>query len=152
VLLCLRVAQHRVIVRIDEQIDVVGIAVLEQAAFQRLIIPLLIVLSFELGSSLAQVVVTAAQQNDRIGVDVLLELGGVLFGELFGVLRLLLVFIGNLISFLIDLLLLWLGLLRGDEEDLEGCRVANGVTIEDVASILAVVLAQPPAESLAHHL
>ena len=56
------------------------------------------------------------------------------------------------LSILVVLWLFW-GRRRGlHDEHFEGSVVAHWVAIEDIASILAVILAQSPAECLAHEL
>ena len=61
-------------------------------------------------------------------------------------------FLFDLFTILIYFLGLWRRLLWRDVKDLIASRVANRIAVENIASILAIVLAQPPAESLAHHL
>ena len=82
----------------------------------------------------------------------LLEFRSILFGELLRVLCLSLIFIRNLFAVFVELFLLGRGLLRCDKEDLERCLVTSGVAIEDVASVLAVVLTETPPECFTHHL
>ena len=69
------VAKMGVVVRSNEQTHVVGLMVLQKAALQRSVIPLDVVLSAQLGGALPQIVVAAAEQDDRVRVDVLLEFG-----------------------------------------------------------------------------
>ena len=49
--------------------------VLQKAALQRSVIPLDVVLSAQLGGALPQIIIAAAEQDDRVRVDVLLEFG-----------------------------------------------------------------------------
>jgi len=79
-----------------------------------------------------------------------LEFGGVLLGKLLGVHLLARILFFDFIAFLIDFFLFGLGLLRSDVKDFKRSAVANRVPVEDVTSVLAIILTQSPSESLAH--
>ena len=146
----LRVAQHGVIISCLEQRHVVVLTVALESALKVLGVPLFVVLLLQFCGSLADKCIWSAEQNHRVRVDVSLELGGVLLGELFGILF---AFFGRLVNFvaiLVLLLRLWLRLLRSDEEDLKRGGVAHWVSVKDVTSVLAIVLAESPAEGIAH--
>jgi len=83
---------------------------------------------------------------------VLLELWCVLLGLLLGVFCILLFLLNDLVVFIVIFFRLWLGLLWCNEENIKSRLVAHGVAIEDIASVLAVILAESPPESLAKHL
>ena len=151
-LLCLWMAEHWVVVCTLEQGNIVSLTVGLESSLQVLRVPLLVVFSRELFGSFPQVVIIASEQDHGVWVDVALELGGVALSQLLWVDFLLLVLLLNWIAFVIDFLLFGCRLLRRDEEDFNGSLVADGVAIEDVASVLAVILAESPSESLAHHL
>jgi len=153
VLFGLGVPQHGIVVCLLEQLQVVVDAVLLQASFQVLRVPLLVFSGRKALNSLADVVVLAAQENIGVRVDVLLELGRVLLRKLLRVtLFLFALLVGHLIAFFVELL--WLGcrLLRRDEKHFERGRIAHGVAVEDVAPVLTVVLTESPSEGLAQHL
>lgn len=122
--------------------------ILQKAALQRSVIPLRVVLGAQLGGALPQIVITAAEQDDRVRVDVLLEFGLL---DLFGFTGVFF-FIHDKLTILV-VLFLFLGWRRGlHEEHFECSVVAHWVAIKDIASVLAVILTQSPAECLAHEL
>ena len=143
------VSKVRVVVCCNEQTDIISLVVLQEAALQRSVIPLRVVLSAQLGSALPQIVIAAAEQDDRVRVDVLLEFG--LLG-LFGIAGVFFLFFGDKLAVLV-VLFRFLRRRRGlHEEHFESSVVAHWVAIKDIASVLAVILAQSPAECLAHEL
>lgn len=81
----------------------------------------------------------------------LLELWCVLLGLLLGVFCILLFLLNDLVVFIVIFFRLWLGLRWCNEENIKSRLVAHGVAIEDIASVLAVILAESPPESLAKH-
>ena len=81
-----------------------------------------------------------------------MELWCVLLGELFGVDVRLRVFLFDLVALLVNLLRLWRRLLRRDVEHFECRLVANRVAIENITTVLAVVLTESPPDGLTHHL
>ena len=80
-----------------------------------------------------------------------LEFGGVLLCQLFSIFLTLLGRLIDIVAILVLQLWLFLRLLRGDEKDLEGRAVAHRVSIKNVTSVLAIVLAEAPAEGIAHN-
>jgi len=146
-----RVAKIRVIVGLLEQVHIVGRVILTQTTLQILWIPLLVVRFVELSSALLEELITATEQNHRVWVDVLLEFGRVLFLLLFSLVRITR-FGRNLVAFLVKYFLLGLRRIRSDNEDLERRLEADRVAIQDVASVLAIILAQAPSEGLTEHL
>lgn len=145
--LCLRVAQHWVVIGNFEQVHVIGLVVRCDAAFKVVAIPLRVILRFEIGSTLPQELVFTAQQDHRVWVDVRLELGGILLGKFLWVHILgRFILIGDLVSIFIHFLRFRRRFLGSNEENFIACSVANGIAIEDVASVLTIVFAQSPAE------
>lgn len=144
--------KHRVVVRRLEEAHVVALIVELDATGQILCIPLQVVLFLKVCGTFHQEIVRATEQDHRVGIDVRLELGGILLGKFFRVDFLAaFLLVWNLVPVLIDLLGLRSGLFRRYEEDFFACCVANRIAVKNVTSILAIVLAQSPAESLTHH-
>ena len=149
-LLGLGVPEHWISVCLDEKAHiVVGIVSLE-ATLERLRIPLNVVLGLQSDCALAKVVVLASEHNHRVWVDILLEFGLQPFGKKLRIFFFILFF--NLFSFIIKFLFFWRRRRRCDEENIESGLVALRIAVEDVATILAIVLLEPPPESFAHHL
>lgn len=78
-----RVTEVWVIVRLLEQADIVGLMVHTKAPLKILWVPLGVVIIAHITSPLSEEVVRATEKDDRVRVDVLLELGSILLGELF---------------------------------------------------------------------
>jgi len=81
-----------------------------------------------------------------------LELAGILLCQLFGIHISFRIWLLNLVAFFVNSFRPWLRRWRSDVEHFRASDVANRVAIEDVASVLAIILAQSPSDSLAHHL
>ena len=109
----------RVIVCLLEQANIVGQMVHTQTSLKILGVPLNVFILTHVMSSLLKEIVRAAEKNDGIWVDVLLELGGILFGKLFWCQLFTFLSVLNFITF--SVFLLWFGLrfLRRDIEHFE---------------------------------
>ena len=79
-----------------------------------------------------------------------LELGGILLSLLLGIF-LLLFFFFNRFAFFVEFLLFGRRGLRCNKEHLQSRLVANWIAIENVTSVLTVILTESPAESFTHH-
>ena len=148
--LCLRVTKHGIVVCDIEQTYGVLFVVNSKAALQVLLIPLLVILGFQLASPSPQEIIGATKHNDRVGVDVFLELGGVFLGQFFSFFRINRILF-NRVTIVIKHRCFGRGLFRSDKEDFERGLVAYWVSVKNVTSVLAIVLTESPAEGLTHH-
>lgn len=147
-LLGLRLGVSKIRSAVRNLIEVKGVvfSVLVEPSLEIVSVPLKIFVSGQLGSALANEVVFAADVDDRVRVNVLLELGLQQVCQFFFV-----DFFRRLFfTILVDNGLLFLRRRRRDNEDFTGSLVADRVAVKNVTAILAVVLRKTPAESLAH--
>ena len=115
---------------------------------QVLNVPFQIVFSFQASSTIKQEFILGAQLDCGVRVDGSLEFRCPLRSLCCRILSFLL-FLNDFISLFIVLFGRrgWLDF--SDKEDFVGCLIADRVTIEDVSSVLAVITAKSPPESLA---
>ena len=77
-LMRLGMAQHWIIVRFLEKVDVIVFSIDLKTAFKILRVPLFVVIGFQFTSTISQVVIATAHQDHRVGIDVRLELRRIL--------------------------------------------------------------------------
>lgn len=109
-----------------------------------------LVVTLELTRSIEQVAVFTSNVNDRVWVDLALELGAVKLRKLLRVDLFLLLF--DLVSFFVKLWFFLLGLLRCDVKYAFGSLVADRIAVKNVATVLTIVLVQAPSESFVEQL
>jgi hypothetical protein len=139
-------AKVGVVAGIFEEFDVVDLVPVFKATRQVANIPFGVGFLGKALGVFTDVLVIASDKNNGVGVDVLLEFGLEQLSESFIVHRLFLC--RDLFTILIED---WRLLFRGlslNEENLRASVVTDGVAIQNVTAILAVVLAQTPSESL----
>lgn len=142
-----RVAEVRAVVGGFKQRDVIFVVEVSQAAGHVLAVPFEVAGRAQICSAVLQEAVVAAEIDDGIWVDVGLEFRGIQLCVLLRVHFFRLGFL-DLAGLFIDDWRLFLWCLGRDVENSLGSLVADRIAVEHVAPVLAIVLAQPPAERL----